>query len=1241
MKKRLMVICMAIFMILTLVPSDLIIAKAEEATETEYKKIYTIADLAAIENDMSGHYMLMNDIDMSETKKGGTWDSGRGWAPIGYNSQTVFSGVIEGNGYSIIGLNQNVAPYGGLIWKISGTVKNLSMKECNIVCNSEGGSIAAFLEDGVIENCSSVNGKIMQNGTTIHGLGGIVGCAYTEKTHKSKMIKCYNSSNVISKGGYPGTNYIMSAQVGGIVGDGSASTAIDCYNSGEVSATGKYTYVGGIGLGVYATRCYNVGILKRSSSTSKLYPCSSETSDCSYYSVNCVNGDETSSGDSAAYSKSDAQMKLQSTYVGWDFKDTWYIDPYSDYPYPQFIKFEKDVEAIEWNNLPIKQTYFINQEIDPTGGKIMVYYIDDTSQQIDVTSDMISGYDMSKLGKQMVTISYRGKTLVYEINIRDVLSVTKVSDPEKREFAKGTSFDYTGWRVRVSYTDGNVEDVDITPEMTTGGNINVVGTYNIKAVIAGYEFEQEVKVVPIKIESIKIVTMPTKMVYVVDEPFDTTGMVVQAVYNNGTTKEVGDYVISGYDASLGTHTVEISYQGFKTSFDVEVEKGVVTAIAVTQMPNKTEYIEGQAFDSTGMIVQAAYSNGFKKTITDYTVSAIPSGLGSRKVTISSGNVSTYIYVKVKEKELESIVVDTLPEKTLYVEGEKFDKNGIVVKAIYNNGNSEEISDYVLSGVDMSQIGTHQITVSYQGLMTTFDIEVIGKSLKSISAIGVKKTEYMPGEKLDLAGLVVKAIYNNGTSSELSADDYSVSGYTGTVGNNIISVSYGGKSATFVVVVHNPSGEWVVTKEATCTSEGEKVQYCKDCDKELYREKIEKKAHTLVKDAAVDATCTTPGKTEGTHCSACGEVIVKQDEIPALGHSFGDWEIVSKATCENAGELKRVCSVCGAEETKKDPATGHDYMSSVVKATCTKGGYTQHVCSRCGDSYKDSFTLPVEHSYVGQVTKSATCMAEGVKTYICTNCGDTYTEIIKMLPHTVVIDAAQSASCTKTGLTEGKHCSVCGTVIETQKTIPKKAHTYKVVTTPATTVKNGSKVKKCSSCGAVATKRVIYRPATVTLSKNSFVYSGKVQRPSIAVKDSKGRIIPSAGYTITYSKGCKAVGKYALKLTFKGNYRGTINRTYTIVPKATSISSVLSGKKTFTINWKKQTTESSGYEVQYATASSFKGAKTVAVTSSKITSKKIAAVTSKRKYYVRVRAYKKVGNTKYYSAWSGVKTVVVK
>lgn len=1237
MKKRLMVICMAIFMILTLVPSDLIIAKAEETTEIEYKKIYTIADLAAIENDMSGHYMLMNDIDMSETKKGGSWDSGYGWVPLGYNKKEEFSGVLDGNGYSLIGMNCFDQRCGGLIYTVSGTVKNIRIKKCDIKEVYCAGGIASKLNGGTIMRCSSENGIIEQKNNLgynlYYGAGGIVG---QSNIGEGVIAECFNTSTLSTYGR-------LGAVIGGIIGSGNKINIVDCYNAGDIEGKDDCSSICGIGMEGNLKNCYNVGKLKQFTSNGSAHACGyAYNEENCYYDVNCyVNGGY----DNDATSKSTEQLSYQATFAGWDFDNTWIIDSATNYKYPQLRNnrqdTDKNVETIEWSSLPSRQTYYKGAAIDLSGAEITVYYVDDTSETIKVTKDMLSEYDMSKVGTQQVTVIYKDKTLTFDITVKEILNVDQISGPDKTEFVKGTAFDFTGWQVRVIYTDGKTETIDVTPEMATGANINVVGSYTVKYELNGQVFEQEIKVTPIKLSGIKITKKPTKLTYIEGEEFDSTGMVVEAAYNNGTSKEITDYTVEGFESELGTHTIIVKYQNYSDEFDVEVEKGVPVAIAVTTMPDKTEYIEGQAFDSTGMVVQAVYSNGFKKTITDYTVSAIPSGLGSRKVTISSGNVSTYIYVKVKEKELESIVVDTLPEKTLYVEGEKFDKNGIVVKAIYNNGNSEEISDYVLSGVDMSQIGTHQITVSYQGLMTTFDIEVIGKSLKSISAIGVKKTEYMPGEKLDLAGLVVKAIYNNGTSSELSADDYSVSGYTGTVGNNIISVSYGGKSATFVVVVHNPSGEWVVTKEATCTSEGEKVQYCKDCDKELYREKIEKKAHTLVKDAAVDATCTTPGKTEGTHCSACGEVIVKQDEIPALGHSFGDWEIVSKATCENAGELKRVCSVCGAEETKKDPATGHDYMSSIVKATCTKGGYTQHVCSRCGDSYKDSFTLPVEHSYVSQVTKSATCMAEGVKTYICTNCGDTYTEIIKMLPHTVVIDAAQSASCTKTGLTEGKHCSVCGTVIETQKTIPKKAHTYKVVTTPATTVKNGSKVKKCSSCGAVATKRVIYRPATVTLSKNSFVYSGKVQRPSIAVKDSKGRIIPSTGYTMTYSKGCRAVGKYALKLTFKGNYRGTVNRTFTIVPKSTLISSVRPSKKTFTVSWKKQTVESNGYEVQYAVTSNFRGAKTVAVTSNKITSRKITAVTSKRKYYVRVRTYKKTGNKKYYSTWSGVKTVVVK
>ena len=100
MKKRNILINLLVFGILIL--GLHINANAQETSVPDgYTGIYNIADLDGIRNDPSGNYILMNDIDMTEdTKKGGDWDSGMGWTPI-----EEFSGVLDGNGYQIIGMN--------------------------------------------------------------------------------------------------------------------------------------------------------------------------------------------------------------------------------------------------------------------------------------------------------------------------------------------------------------------------------------------------------------------------------------------------------------------------------------------------------------------------------------------------------------------------------------------------------------------------------------------------------------------------------------------------------------------------------------------------------------------------------------------------------------------------------------------------------------------------------------------------------------------------------------------------------------------------------------------------------------------------------------------------------------------------------------------------------------------------------------------------------------------------------
>ena len=205
---------------------------------------------------------------------------------------------------------------------------------------------------------------------------------------------------------------------------------------------------------------------------------------------------------------------------------------------------------------------------------------------------------------------------------------------------------------------------------------------------------------------------------------------------------------------------------------------------------------------------------------------------------------------------------------------------------------------------------------------------------------------------------------------------------------------------------------------------------------------------------------------------------------------------------------------------------------------------------------------------------------------------------------------------------------------------------KTTTTKATTSKDGKIVKVCTVCGKTVSTTVIPKASSIKLSATSYTYNGKVKTPAVTVKDSKGKTLKkNTDYTVSYASGRKYVGKYAVKITFKGNYSGTKTLNFYIKPKATSISSVSAGSKKFTVKWKKQATQTTGYQIQYSTSSKFSKAKTVTVGKNSTTSKAIKKLKGKKKYYVRVRTYKTVKingkATKIYSSWSKAKSVTTK
>ena len=213
------------------------------------------------------------------------------------------------------------------------------------------------------------------------------------------------------------------------------------------------------------------------------------------------------------------------------------------------------------------------------------------------------------------------------------------------------------------------------------------------------------------------------------------------------------------------------------------------------------------------------------------------------------------------------------------------------------------------------------------------------------------------------------------------------------------------------------GELVEVKAATCTEYGEKRRTCVDCD---YYESTETPVlgHQIVNDKAVAATCDAAGKTAGSHCARCGEVIVAQADISAKGHAY-KYQVV-EPTCTTVGYTVYTC-VNGCGDTYRDNYTAKLDHVVGTPATCTDPA----VCANCGRS----FGTVIDHDYEVVSNTDSTCTVAGVRTYRCTMCGDTYTETKELLDHrlTTADSYGVEPTCTERGYSAMK-CEMCGEYI---------------------------------------------------------------------------------------------------------------------------------------------------------------------------------------------------------------------
>ena len=174
------------------------------------------------------------------------------------------------------------------------------------------------------------------------------------------------------------------------------------------------------------------------------------------------------------------------------------------------------------------------------------------------------------------------------------------------------------------------------------------------------------------------------------------------------------------------------------------------------------------------------------------------------------------------------------------------------------------------------------------------------------------------------------------------------------------------------------------------------------------------------------------------------------------HSFGDWQVVSPATCTADGSRQRVCTRCGAVEVQTLPATGHSFGAWTVTkaATCTESGISTRKCSVCGT--EETMIVPsLGHSMTATAGKAATCTEAGNSAYwTCSRCHKFFSDaagkteiakdswVIAALGHDEATRAAVAATCYASGHEADTYCKRCGIVITAGATIPATGkHTY--------------------------------------------------------------------------------------------------------------------------------------------------------------------------------------------------------
>lgn len=384
-----------------------------------------------------------------------------------------------------------------------------------------------------------------------------------------------------------------------------------------------------------------------------------------------------------------------------------------------------EIQKISIKQYPDDVNYVVGQKFFSNGLILLVKYADETEEEIteDFTLDLPDGSVLTKVETKTVKVNYMGQEVKFNININendDIQALTIVDGSIETNYEIGEKLDLSGL---VLISEGSNNDIKVIwgnyeCEPAEGTELNTKGQQTITIKYAGKRAVLNINVGEHQVEEIEIENLP-KTKYVVGQALDLTGLKLKVMYDNGTE----EIVETGYTSSIenGTifnnvenKTIEITYEEKTTSFDIDVVEKQVEKLKGISAPTKTKYKVGETLDLSGVKFKAIYNDGEEKEIETGYTSSIPNGtildtIGYNPIILEYEGKTITALVFVGEIAIESISINTEPDKVVYQVGEQLDLTGLSIKAKYENG--EE--DIIKSGFETTPEDGEELNIKGQ------------------------------------------------------------------------------------------------------------------------------------------------------------------------------------------------------------------------------------------------------------------------------------------------------------------------------------------------------------------------------------------------------------------------------------------------------------------------------------------------------------------------------------------------